>query len=46
MKAFYYFMLVRNQAPAHALQSAQKEMWQERRWRDPVYWAPFVLYGD
>jgi CHAT domain-containing protein len=32
--------------PARALRSAQLEMWRQRLWRSPYYWAGFVAQGD
>lgn len=32
--------------PAHALRLAQRHVASQVRWRDPYYWAGFVLYGD
>jgi CHAT domain-containing protein/tetratricopeptide (TPR) repeat protein len=29
-----------------ALRQAQASMWRERQWRDPYFWAAFVLQGD
>jgi CHAT domain-containing protein len=46
MKRFYGKMLRRQQRPATALREAQLEMWRQRRWRSPFYWAGFVLQGD
>jgi len=33
-------------SPAEALRSARQAMWRQPRWRDPSYWAGFVLEGD
>jgi CHAT domain-containing protein/Flp pilus assembly protein TadD len=46
MNRFYYGMLRKGLTPAAALRAAQIEMWQEKRWSDPYYWAAFVLQGD
>jgi CHAT domain-containing protein len=46
MARFYRAMLVDHLKPAAALRSAQLSIRAERRWRDPYYWAPFVLQGD
>jgi CHAT domain-containing protein len=32
--------------PAAALRAAQVEMWRDRRWRPPYFWAGFTLQGD
>ncbi len=46
MEELYRAMWVDGQRPAAALRSAQLAIRQERRWRDPYYWAPFLLQGD
>jgi CHAT domain-containing protein len=46
MKRFYTAMLKEHVTPAAALRAAQVSMWNEKRWEAPVYWAPFVLYGE
>ncbi|HEX3127687.1 MAG TPA: CHAT domain-containing tetratricopeptide repeat protein [Thermoanaerobaculia bacterium] len=46
MTRFYRAMWVENLTPAAALRSAQLSLRQERRWRDPYFWAGFVLQGD
>lgn len=46
MKRFYRSMLVDGLRPAAALRAAQLSIERERQWRDPYYWAPFVLQGD
>jgi CHAT domain-containing protein/tetratricopeptide (TPR) repeat protein len=46
MARFYRAMWVEGLAPAAALRSAQLSLRQERRWRDPYFWAGFVLQGD
>jgi CHAT domain-containing protein len=43
----FYRQLYRNhQHPVTALRLAQKEMRASRRWRDPYYWAAFIIQGD
>src|SRR4029434_3382080 len=38
---------VLNQLPAAAsLRAAQVEMWQQKQWQSPYYWASFVLQGE
>jgi CHAT domain-containing protein len=32
--------------PAAALRAAQIEMWKQKQWRSPYYWATFVIQGD
>jgi CHAT domain-containing protein len=46
MKGFYRAMFVRGMRPAAALREAQVEMWRQKRWRSPYYWAAFVLQGE
>lgn len=46
MKSFYKAMLEEGLKPAAALRKAQMEMWQQKRWRSPYYWAAFTLQGD
>src|SRR5258705_10621202 len=47
MNRFYESMLAGNgmSAPA-ALRKAQLSMWQDKRWRQPRYWAAFTLQGE
>ena len=46
MARFYRGLLAEGLAPGTALREAQLEIRRERRWRDPYFWAPFVLQGD
>ena len=46
MRRFYRGMLVRNERPAAALRSAQRQMRADPRWTSPYYWAGFTLVGD
>lgn len=46
MTRFYKKMLEAKQAPAAALRTAQIEMWQEKRWQAPYYWAAFTMQGE
>jgi CHAT domain-containing protein len=46
MKRFYRYMVQENMPAAAALKAAQVEMWQQKRWRRPYYWAAFVLQGE
>ena len=46
MKRFYRHMLQKNLPAAAALRAAQIEMWQQKQWRSPYYWAGFVLQGE
>lgn len=46
MRRFYSSMLRDGLSPAAALRAAQIQMWREKGWHDPYYWAAFVLQGD
>ena len=47
MNRFYEGMLSGNgMSPAAALRKAQLSMWQDKRWRQPRYWAAFTLQGE
>jgi CHAT domain-containing protein len=46
MKRFYTAMLKDNFLPAAALRRAKMEIWKQRRWQAPYYWAAFELQGD
>jgi CHAT domain-containing protein len=47
MKRFYQGMLGEDRLrPAAALRAAQVAMWKENRWKEPYYWAAFVLQGE
>jgi CHAT domain-containing protein len=46
MAKFYQKMLKEGQRPAAALRAAQVEMWKQRQWQAPYYWAAFVLQGE
>ncbi|MBK9707534.1 MAG: CHAT domain-containing protein [Acidobacteria bacterium] len=36
----------RDTSPAAALRAAQVEMWKQKQWQAPYYWAAFVLQGE
>jgi CHAT domain-containing protein len=42
----YRALLVSGASPSQALRQAQLRILKDRRWRDPYYWAGFVLIGD
>jgi CHAT domain-containing protein/Tfp pilus assembly protein PilF len=47
MKRFYQGMLGEKRlSPAAALRAAQIEMWKQKRWESPYYWAAFLLHGE
>lgn len=45
MDHFYKALLQDGRPLAAALREAKQEMWRQRRWRAPYYWAAFVLQG-
>jgi CHAT domain-containing protein len=47
MKRFYQGMLGPEALrPAGALRQAQLTIWKQKQWREPYYWAGFVLQGE
>ena len=46
MWRLYRGMLREGRSPASALRAAQVEMWKQRRWQSPYYWAAFVQQGE
>jgi CHAT domain-containing protein/predicted negative regulator of RcsB-dependent stress response len=47
MKRFYQCVLGPEAlSPAGALRQAQLSIWKEKQWREPYYWAAFVLQGE
>src|SRR6266498_4187080 len=47
MKRFYQGMLGDERlSAAGALRQAQLSIWKEKQWREPYYWAAFVLQGE
>ena len=46
MRRFYRGMFHDGLSPSAALRQAQIEMWNQRSWRGPFFWAAFVLQGD
>ena len=46
MAKFYEKMLKERQRPAAALRAAQVEMWRQKPWQAPYYWAAFTLQGE
>jgi CHAT domain-containing protein/tetratricopeptide (TPR) repeat protein len=46
MRHFYTEMLQNGRSPATALRLAQLKIRDQRRWRDPYYWAAFIVQGD
>lgn len=46
MQLFYRSMLGDGLRPTAALRTAQIQIWKQRPWRDPYFWAAFVAQGD
>jgi CHAT domain-containing protein/Tfp pilus assembly protein PilF len=46
MGRLYAGMIKNGQRPAAALRSAQLEMWRQKGWSSPYYWAAFVQQGE
>jgi CHAT domain-containing protein/uncharacterized protein HemY len=46
MTKFYEKMLKQQERPAAALRAAQVEMWRQKQWHSPYYWAPFTMQGE
>ncbi|HYE16544.1 MAG TPA: CHAT domain-containing protein [Pyrinomonadaceae bacterium] len=46
MKIFYERVLSGRVSRAGALREAQVQMWGQKRWRAPYFWAAFVMHGD
>ncbi len=46
MTRFHRKLLAEGQRPAAALRAAQLELWQQKKWASPYYWASFVLQGE
>jgi CHAT domain-containing protein/tetratricopeptide (TPR) repeat protein len=46
MTKFYNRMVKLGERPAAALRAAQVEMWKQKKWQSPYYWAAFTLQGE
>jgi CHAT domain-containing protein len=46
MERLYHGMLTEGLPPAAALRQSQIEMWKQKRWDTPYYWAAFVIQGE
>jgi CHAT domain-containing protein len=46
MTKFYQKMLKEGVRPAAALRAAQVEMWKQKQWQSPYYWAAFTMQGE
>jgi CHAT domain-containing protein len=46
MERFYVKILKEGERPAAALRAAQIEMWRQKDWKSPFYWAAFAFQGE
>ena len=46
MTKFYEKMLKQGRRPAAALRAAQVDMWRQKQWQSPYYWAAFAMQGE
>ena len=46
MTKFYEKILKQGARPAAALRAAQVEMWKQKQWQSPYYWAAFTMQGE
>lgn len=46
MSRLYKGMLKDGQRPSAALRAAQIELWRQKQWQSPYYWAAFVQQGE
>jgi CHAT domain-containing protein len=46
MSRLYKGMLKEGLRPTAALRAAQLELWKQRQWQSPYYWAAFVQQGE
>jgi len=46
MTKFYEKILKQGARPAVALRAAQVEMWKQKHWQSPYYWAAFTMHGE
>jgi CHAT domain-containing protein/tetratricopeptide (TPR) repeat protein len=46
MTKFYEKMLKQGERPSAALRAAQVEMWRQKQWQSPYYWAAFTMQGE
>lgn len=45
MTRFYEGMFKKGLRPSAAMREAQLWMWQQRRWKQPYFWAAFIMQG-
>ncbi|MGZ3610024.1 MAG: CHAT domain-containing protein, partial [Ktedonobacteraceae bacterium] len=46
MAKFYRIMHEEKIGPARALRKAQLDVWKQKRWHSPYYWAAFQIQGE
>ena len=46
MQRVYVGILKNKNTPAASLRAAQIEMWKQKQWQAPYYWAGFVMQGE
>jgi len=46
MRRFYEGMFKEGRRQTDALRQAQLDVWRQRRWQAPFYWAAFTLQGE
>ncbi len=42
----FYKAILQGESPTSALRDAQLQLWQQKQWQNPYYWAAFTLQGD
>ncbi len=42
----FYKAILQGEPPTSALRDAQLQLWQQKQWQNPYYWAAFTLQGD
>ena len=42
----FYKAVLAGKSPTVALREAQLQLWQQKEWQNPYYWAPFTLQGE
>jgi CHAT domain-containing protein len=46
MTKFYEKMLKQGERPSAALRAAKVEVWKQKQWQSPYYWAAFTMQGE
>jgi CHAT domain-containing protein/tetratricopeptide (TPR) repeat protein len=42
----FYKAILQGESPTSALRDAQLQLWQQKEWQNPYFWAAFTLQGD